>query len=540
MGELSRAQLRKATDVWKTACTAIVDSFDLRPLKEMPDIRLSTTDDELPEKSPGILCNESIIINTSIPDYEMVLFTTVTKLCLESALPSDVLCRECIDGLSFEFARRMIKDKVARELWDEIWSKHSPRRKISNVSTHFPSRSYRWLHSVAGDRGLDTFISELAQRAKNNIPLSFEDYMHYFTLRIQRFANTMSTTELKLVKAVIDRPDIQAKDLSKIIDMSEEWISRKLAQLQKKMVLRKFHRAPFSRIGIDMYQVLISRRDTEADPFILLKDCPFLYGFWRVIAGDWVGHATLCVPENIESVQYIRKGLKSIVEAGFDIDLHKTHSAGGSYCFDYYVSKDGKWDIPWELLSIHLQRFHQDNLASTISRIDTPKIPVKIEFDDLDIQIVHCIWKGIVSVSKIRTELKVGQHRVAEKLQRLRENGLVVKSWEIHNVGLSEHGIVYCKDKRIGETVAAWALRLPRTRINFSEDGNLLLIVDVPTGGSFGLASALDEFSNDVNVGFLSHRLYGMSGFPASLWDPKFQRWMCPKKKLETWIDKLE
>ena len=540
MEELSSTQLHKVTDAWQTAYNTIVNSFDLKPLEEMPDIRLSITDDELPENCPGVLDNGSIIINTAIPHYEDLLSTTVIKLCLESVLPSDVLCRECIDDLSFEFARRLTRDKVVRELWNEMWSKHSPRRQVSNASAHFPYRSYEWLHSVAGDRGLDTFITELAQRAKNNIPLSFEDYMHYFSLRIQRFANVMSTTELKLVRAVIDNPELQAKEISKSIDMSEEWISRKLAQLQEKMILRKFHRAPFSRIGIDMYQVLISRRDTEIDPFTLLKDCPFLYGYWRVIAGDWVGQATLCVPENNESNQYIRKGIESIIAAGFDIDLHKTHSAGGLYCFDYYVPKDGKWDIPWELLSIHLQRFHQDNLASTIRRIDTPKNRVALEFDDLDMQIIDCIWKRIVSVSKIRSELGVGQHRVAEKLQRLRENGLVVKSWEIYNVGLSEHGIVYCKDKRIGETIAAWSLRLPRTRINFSKDGNLILIVDVPKGGSFGLATALDEFSNDVSVGFLSHRVYGASGFPASLWDSKFQRWKCPKKRLEDWISQLE
>ena len=540
MEKLSKAQLQEATNAWQTACTTIEDSFDLEPLEEIPHIRLSITDGELPENSPGVLDNGSIIINTAIPHYEIVLSATVTKLCLESVLPADLLCRECIDDLSFEFARRMVKEMATRDLWDEIWSKHSPRRKISNVSTHFPVSSYRWLQSVAGSRGLDTFIHELAHRAKNHIPLSFEDYMYYFTLRIQRFSNALSATELRLAKTVIDRPELPVKELSKIVDVSEEWISRKLTRLQKQMILRRFYRAPFSRIGIDMYQVLISRRDAEIDPISLIKDCPFLYGYWRVIAGNLVAQATLVVPENKESVQYVRKGLKSIIEAGFDINLHQTHSAGSSFCFDYYVPKIGKWDIPWELLSIHLQRIQLDNLASTIPKIDTPKNRVEIELDDLDMQIMDCIWNGLVSVSKIRTELRVGQHRVAEKLQRLRENGLVVKSWEVHNVGLSEHGIIYCKDKGIGEAIAAWSLRLPKSRINFSKDGELLVIVDVPKGGSFGLATALDRFSNDVSIGFLSHRVYGTSGFPTSLWDSKFQRWKCPKKRLEEWIDQLE
>jgi len=540
MGQMNKAQLHEATTAWQTARVTIEDSFDLRPLEEIPDFRLSITDDELPENNPGIIDNGTIIINTAIPNYKTVLSATVSKLCLESALPSDVLCRECLDDLSFEFARRMIKDNVARKQWDEIWSKHSPRRKISNVSTYYPCPSFRWLYSVAGNKGLDTFIHELAHRAKNHIPLSFEDYMHYFDLRIQRFANALSATELKLVKALIDRPELKVKEISKSIDVSQEWISRKLTQLQKRMILRKFYRAPFSRIGIDMHQILISRRDAESDPFTLIKDCPFLYGYWRVTAGNLAAQATLFIPENKESVEFVKKGLKSVVEAGFNVTIHQTYSAGASFCFDYYVSKLGKWDIPWELLSIHLQRIQLNNLASSMPRIDTPKNRVEIELDDLDMKIITCIWRGIVSVSKIRSELKVGQHKVAKKLQRLRENGLVVKSWEVHNVGLSEHGIVYCKNKKIGDAIAAWSLRLPRTRINFSKDGNLLLIVDVPKGGSFGLASALDGVSNEISVGLLSHLVYGGSGFLGTLWDPKYQRWRCPKKRLETWLSQLD
>jgi hypothetical protein len=246
------------------------------------------------------------------------------------------------------------------------------------------------------------------------------------------------------------------------------------------------------------------------------------------------------IPENKESIQYTRKGLKLIREAGFEIELHRTYSAGVSYCFDYYMPKLGKWDIPWELLSIHLQRIQEDGLASTIPRVDTPKDRVKIEIDDLDIKIIQCIWKRKTSVAKIRSELGIGQHRVAEKLRRLRENGLIMKSWEIYNIGLSEHGIVYCKEKELGEAISAWSLRLPKSRISYSENDELLVIVDLPEGGSFGLASAMERLGNRVKIGFLSHRIYGYSGFPGILWNAKYQRWKCPKERLETWIEQLE
>ena len=540
MKEMSNAQLQEAKIAWQTACSTIEDLFDLRPHEEMPDIRVSTSDSGLSPTTPGFIDKGSIVINTAIPQYEIVLSSTIVKLCLESVLPADLLCRECIDDLSFEFARRLTTNKVARDQWVEIWKKHSPLQRITNVTTYFPYESYNWLYSVAGNNGLDTFIHELTQRVKNHIPLSFEDYTQYISLRIQRFTNTLSATELKLAKEMIEKPDLPLKDISKITGISEEWISRKLTQLQKRMILRKFEWAPFSRIGIDMLQVLISKRDAKVDAFNLIKDCPFLYGYWRIIAGDWIGQATLMVPENRENFQYVRRGLKIISDAGFNIELHQTYSAGISHCFDYYRPKLGRWDIPWELLAIHLQRIQEDGLASTIPRVDRPKNRVGIELDELDMKIIDCVWRRMNSVSKIRAELRIGQHRVAEKLRRLRESGLITKSWEIYNVGLSEHGIIYCTEKDLGESIAAWSLRLPMSRINYSEDEKLFVIVDLPEGGSFGLATAMARLGDKVSIGFLSHRIYGSSGFPGTLWDAKYQRWICPRERLEAWISEIE
>ncbi len=359
-------------------------------------------------------------------------------------------------------------------------------------------------------------------------------------MRVRRFERTLDSTELKLTSAVIENPNLPSKDLANLVGISEEWISRKLAQLQKRMVLRKFNRAPFSRIGIHMFHILVSRRDTDADPFDLFKDCPFLYSYRKVVSGDWTALATLSIPENRESMRFVMEGLKRIVEAGFDIALHQIHSSGVSRCFDYYEPKIGQWDIPWELLAIHLQRIQSDDLASSIPRVDRPEKRIEIELDELDMKIFDCVNWGISSVSKIRAHLKVGQHRVAEKLQKLREVGLVIKSWEVHNIGLNEHAIIYCKNRELGKTIAAWSLRLPKSVISFSSKDELMLLADLPKGGSFGLATALEGLNNGTCVGILSSQTYGAWGFPSSLWDSKYQRWKSPKRDLETWIAQID
>ncbi len=536
MNEPNKDQQYQMLQTWKEVCQLIQDSFGLIPPEKPLQILLSSLED----LQPGVIEGNSLIVNTSIPNYKSVLSATITKLCFQRILPSDLLCKECIDDMSFEFARRMITDDEIRSQWISIWSEHSPLRKISQVMNYYPSRAYVWLHSIAGDRGLDTFVHELTHRAKNQIPLSFEDYLQYFSMRIRRFENALDSTELKLVKAIVERPTFQAKQLSDIVSISEEWISRKLSQLQKRMILRKFHRVPFSRIGIHMFYILVSRRETERNPFNLFKDCPFLYSYRTVVSGGWIALATLTIPENRESLRFMKEGLKRIVEAGFDIDLHQIHSSGSSHCFDYYNPNSGQWNIPWELLAIHLQRIQSDNLSSSIPRVDRPEKRVEIELDELDMKIFNCVRMGIVSVSKIRSHLKVGQHRVAEKLQKLRENGLVVKSWEVHNIGLNEHAIIYCKDKKMGKTIAAWALRFPRNIISFSSKDELMLLTDLPKGGSFGIATSLEGLNNGTCIGFLSPQSYGSWGFPVVLWDSKHQRWKCPKKRLESWINLLE
>ncbi len=518
----------------------IESTFGLKPSEVPAHIYLSNSEDQIENHQPGVIDCDSIIINSNIHDYEDVLNATIAKLCLQKILPSDLLCRECIDDLTFEFARRTITDKKVRSQWESIWKEHSPPRQISSAVDYNPCVGYKWLYSVAGENGLDTFVRELTHRARNQVSLSFEDYMQYFSMRVRRFERTLDSTELKLTSTVVENPDLPSKDLANIVGISEEWMSRKLAQLQKRMVLRGFNRAPFSRIGIQMFHVLVSRRDTDADPFDLFKDCPFLYSYRKVVSGDWSALATLSIPENRESMRFVKEGLKRIVNAGFDIDLHQIHSSGVSRCFDYYEPKIGQWDIPWELLSIHLQRIQSDDLASTIPKVDRPEKRIEMELDDLDMKIIESVRVGVASVSKIRSHLKVGQHRVAQKLQKLRENGLIIKSWEVHNIGLNEHAIIYCKDNELGKTIAAWSLRLPKSVISFSSKEELMLLADLPKGGSFGLATALEGLNNGTCIGILSPQIYGAWGFPSVLWDSKFQRWKCPKKELETWIAQLE
>ena len=537
---LKEDQKKLVVKIWDEIASEIVEVFGLSPQFLPTQISVTPVETTSNKLVPGLLKPDSIIINSNVEMHKKLLPVTVTKLCFQSALPSDLLCSECIDDLSFEFARRRIEDETLRRHWETLWSENTPPRQISTVIKYHPCVAYIWLHSVAGNNGLDTFVKELTHRAKHHIPLTFDEYLNYFSMRIRRFENRLDKTELKIVRYIVESPDLQFNDLAKLVGVTHEWVSRKLSQLQKRMILRKFDRVPFSRIGIRMHYLLMATGTSDRDSFSTIKDCPFLNSFKRVVTGEWDALVTLCIPDNQQSIQYLDEALDFIEKSGTTLGFHQIVSSGVSHCFDYYSAKYRQWDIPWELLAIHLQRIKSDELASSIPRIDTPELKLDTRLDDLDIGILDCVSKGVSSVSRIRSKLRVGQHRVADNLRKLRESELVVKTWEAHNIGLSEHVVVHIHDNVVAKAIAAWSLRIPRSIISFSPDDELMLLVDLPRGGSYGLASALSAIETKISVGILSPSTYGSWKFPTSLWDSSYQKWKCPEEDVKDWIISLK
>ncbi len=539
MRSLSEHQKQQVRETWVTIRDNIKAKYNLNPSQSPREILLTSKEITLTPLQPGAIKGRTIILNRELPDFENLLPYIIAKLCLQSALPTDLLCKECRDDLSFEYARQSIDDDHLREQWETIWTKHTPSKKISKIIFYHPCAAYKWLYSVAGSSGLDTLVQELTHRAKNQISVSFDNYIQYFTLRIRRFGNPLDDTEMKIIWALIDHPNMPANEMAQQIGISEEWLSKKVAQLEKRMILREFHRAPFSKIGIRLFHIIIGRMTSESDLYELFKNCPFLYSFRKVISGEHHALVTLAIPENPESMEYLRQGIKVIEKSGFTMESHLITNSGISHCFDYYSPKTGVWSIPWELLAIHLERIVHDNLASTIPKVYIPEKMTSMKLDDLDMKIVGCLREGISSVAKMRSELRVGQQRLVNHISALKKNGLMTKTWEAHNIGLTEYVIIYTKDKETGQAIAAWALRLPRAVISFSSKQELVLLVDLPCGGTYGLASALETVNGKTTVGILSSQIYGSWGFPSHIWDAKFQKWKCPTKELENWLSTL-
>ncbi|MFW9954947.1 MAG: hypothetical protein ACFFD3_10380, partial [Candidatus Thorarchaeota archaeon] len=426
-----------------------------------------------------------------------------------------------------------------RQKWEELWENHRPPEKISTVVTYEPRSAYRWLYSLAGDKGLEAIVREIAQRAKNQMPLSFEDYLLYFTSRVNRIVNTLDTTELKIVSNLVGNSFDDISELAKRVELSSEWVSKKVSELQKKMILRKFSRVPFSRIEIQMFHVGFERMFGSDNAFDFMKDCPFLYSYRKVVSGDWEALATLCVPYNSSTVSYLNQGMEKISKKGFNIHIHQIHSSGVSHCFDYYRTDEGIWDIPWELLTVQLGRIKSDGLGATIPRVDTPQRKTSMNLQSLEMNVLDCFRRGIATVSEIRSELRVGQQRVADTIRELRNAELIQTVWEAHNIGLNEHVFLYEQTPSDSLAIAGWSRRLPRCIVSFSAKEELMLLAALPRGGSYGLAASIDEVSPSSRIGILSPKAYGSWGFPLHLWDSRYQKWKCPETEIQQWLSSL-
>lgn len=459
----------------------------------------------------------------------------VAKTCFSTSLPHKLLCKECIDDLSMEFARQKLSEE-ARNEFVEKWGQYSPQITISLVQVHNPSLTYPVLHRLVGSEGLTELVKELTPKTRYGFSLDLEGYISFLKSRIRRFAVILDHTELKIIKNLL-KGKTNLTELAETIGITHAWISRKMSMMRQRSVLRRFDRTPFSRVGIRMFYFLLG--GSGEDPFRFLKDCPFLYVYQKILTGNWDALATICVPDNIHSIRSIRDFIQVLSKWEVESWWTEIASSGVVNSFDYYDIQKGGWNIPWEALALQFRKIHGDRLAHAFPRVDKPPSRTKLELDWLDIRILDEVRQGKSSVSKVRNALRVGQDKVARRLKRLRDEELIVTTWEVHHVGLDEYMFISTDSKEVGESIAGWAQTLPRSIISFDVDRRLSMTSQLPTGGSYGMANALETQSHSISIGLLGMRHYGGWGLPIGLWDSDSQRWMFPAKEVQDWFESL-
>jgi DNA-binding Lrp family transcriptional regulator len=462
----------------------------------------------------------------------------IARACFKSAFPPIGLCSGCVDDLAMEFAHQFL-DQVERKHWLDMWSSSeaSGERKMTRFyrsSVTLPS-----ITKLVGTRGFVMIVRELLNAIKSGLVLDFDDYILFLDKRVRRISAPLDVTELRMIRYLLDNRTFMSKALAASIGVTPEWVSRKISELQKRLVLRRFDRIPFSKVGIRMFNLFVDVDESGENLFKFFNDCPFLYSYQPVLTGKWDALAMLCVPDNITSMKLLGEFEGLLGKWGLVSSLREIVSSGAANCFDYYDVESKSWEIPWELLELHLRRIHEGGLAKVINRIDAPANRIRIQIDELDMRILNQIRLGNSSISKVRKVLGIGQERAAERVRRLRDEGLVETTWEVHNVGLNESVVVTSFNSEVGEGIAAWSLKLPRAVVSFDVSRNLTLVAQLPKGGAYGLTRSAAYLAHMVDVGILDEKVYGGWGFPIELWDAKRQGWKCPRQEIENWLENI-
>ncbi|MCK4566041.1 MAG: Lrp/AsnC family transcriptional regulator, partial [Candidatus Thorarchaeota archaeon] len=500
-----------ATDIWVRCCSILQNSYQLKPETNPVSVMdIQKWNQMLSSYDPQENNMES----------RALLKGNIARECFNSVVSPNGICPQCIDDLAMEFARQML-DTSEEKHWLIMWDAEESTGSRKTTRFYRPSKTFPQIDLVGGPGTFSKIIKEIIATAKSGIALDFDDFVLFLRKRLKRIAAQMDQTDVRIVSHLVDSGKVDNLSVAKALNITPEWVSRKIGQLRKRGILRRFDRVPFSRVGIRMFNLFVDSGITNEDPFKFLEGCPFLYAYYRVLTGKWDCLAILAVPDNITSMKFLADLERILKKWGLDFSLFEIASSGTVNCFDHYDVSAKQWSLPWELLEIHLKRIFDSGLAHVIDRIDSPANRTRIRLDELDMQILEMIRHGDTSVSKVRNALRIGQQKTVERIRRLREERLIDTTWEVHNVGLNEPVIVTSTDVTIGRAISAWSQRLPRAIASFDVSRNLTLLSQLPRGGVYGLTKAMSFLAHKVDVGVLDEKIYGGWGFPTHLWDVK-------------------
>ncbi|MHA1637600.1 MAG: hypothetical protein ACTSUO_09270 [Candidatus Thorarchaeota archaeon] len=529
---------RTVVDLWNRFASDINESFGFpQPFK--PHEVIIYNPQSTFENMGGFLEEQVVHLSEHVMKGDLPIEAVTAALCFQAAFPHGLVCCECIEDLSIEYGRQQLEDNT-QENWVEQWKTYQEQRDGDLHKRHFSYWYLPRLSKLLGVDALSTLSREIAMMANAGIPFDLDDYHAFLNVRRTKFTAPLSKTELKLVDQILHHGAADLSKLGRGVGVSPQWISRKMSELRNKGILRHYNQIPFSKFSIRMFLLFIDTKESSMNAFEYVKNCPFLFGRQRIIAGNYQLMAIISIPDNEYSIESMNQGIKLMSRNDISTHISEIYSSGKSYCFDHYDPERGQWNIPWDLLRIELETIKNKGLAKIFPRIDTTAKRTDLRIDEIDIEILKCVEMGIASVNNIREKLKIGQHKVASRLKEMRKTGLITSTWEIRNIGLNESVVVTTSDKKSSEAIASWAQRLPKSIISFNQEGHLLLQTHLPSGGGHGLSSAVKDVCKNATVSFTEQIIQGTNAYPFDLWDVEKQGWNSPKLQIHKWLDDLK
>ncbi|MGD9396927.1 MAG: hypothetical protein PVJ05_10905, partial [Candidatus Thorarchaeota archaeon] len=332
--------------------------------------------------------------------------------------------------------------------------------------------------------------------------------------------------------------DASYRHIAEITGLSESWVCTRINHLKRKFVLIEHTTVPFSTIGIRTFHVLLTG-PSWSDPTKLLAKSPFLYDVRTILNGPWQTMARLAVPDSAANIHSLEQMTSILQEFGIGYDVAETFSVGFSNSFYHYNAKTHSWEIPWVAMEGWGNRIKEESIDQIMANIDYPARTTDHYLDSRDMRILESITQGLTSTRALRRELSIGQTNLIKRLKRLKAEELIRRDWAVYNIGLVERTALRANDARTASLLDAWSRELPRVFLRYEKNRNLLMIVELPVGGSTKMMKTLRLLKWPVTISPFSSGIWGHWQFPSQFWDVENQRWKAQKNDVDSWLKVL-
>ena len=525
----------RVSTYWEMSSKRIRDDFAVDTPPVPKDVQIINSKESIRFGGQYSTDSELLQVTQEVIDNKIPLEGIVHRECLFHSLSSD-LCDEARHDIASCFARTQLY-KADRVKWVNRWMKLPLKRIRANLEYN-SFETMDWMYKLGGPEELVRLIHEFECMSRYGKKLEFEEYFEYMIRRTQDIVVGLSQTEVKIVDSLQKESDISYRQISKNTGLSESWISTKINRLKERYVLSELTTAPFSRIGIRTFYVLLAAPSWD-DPTRLIKDCPFLYDIQSILNGPWQVIARLAIPDNPENTNSINQAVSILQRNGIAVGVSETHSVGVTSSFYHYNTKTRLWDIPWVAMEGWGHRIQAESLHCLVNRIDRPAITTKHYLDSIDMRILDSIHRGIASTRLLRKELSINQSKLAKHVRDLKSEELIRKTWAVYNIGLVERVALRATDKKTASMLDTWSRELPRGYLRYEQNRSLLMMAELPIGGSSRLMDVLRKLKWPVSTSMLGSSVWGQWEFPTHLWDVNKQRWNSPKSEINSWLNEL-
>ncbi len=521
--------------MWSDSTKLIQDRFRLQ-VSSAPK-RVILADETSIVRSGGQydIISQELVVTSKTAEGTIPITGVILRESLIAALP-DTLCTESRRDLAFEYARQNLR-KDERAIWVDLWKTIPSQRLRANLE-YTSHKLMDWMNALGGDNELDSLIHELTSMARYGKSLNFEEYVEYMTQRTQDIEVRLSHTAVKVIDVLLKNQDVTNIELASLAGLSRSWLSTQINRLKRRYVLIGVVYTPFSKIGIRSFHVMLSGQSWD-DPTRFISDCPFLYNVRYILNGPWQVLARLALPDNPENLRTLEMLSSRLNDISVAVDISETHSAGLSHSFYHYSVSNRRWEIPWVAMLGWGQRIQDESLDNLVERIDAPAHTTDEYIDDIDMRILGYVHRGIFSTRALRSKLAIGQNQLSRGFKRLRSAGLIRKSWNVNNIGLRERVALKASDRRVGRILDVWSRELPWVNLRYGKRRDLLMIADLPIGGSAKMMDTIRALKWPLIVSPLGSGIGGNWRFPEHLWNVERQRWQSAKEDIELWMDRF-